>query len=286
MSQGGIDGEDGERAGRHLGDGCQLPTVLPVGQLGSGLSQPLSQVIGQGPDGPPGIVGGPFVPGTDRGRLPDPDEGPRAKALLVVVDQGHDHGVHVLGPMVGPSQSDAGRPGAEGLQRGPVVTDPFGEDGQQSVVGQHVVGGGEGRGVAVGGPAVLGAVHRYHAGQMEEGPEERIAEEGGLPEEAGVALERGEKQQPIDQTVAVVGHQHGRPAREQPVAVLDLDVAEEGADQQTSQPHHQPRAGAGRRPSGPGHRPRDRGRPEGRCRCCDVAHTCLRGRAPRRRRAG
>ena len=158
-----------------------------------------------------------------------------------------------LDPVVGRSQSDAGRPGAEGLQRGPVVADPFGEDGQQPAVGQHVVGGGEGRGVAVGGPAVLGAVHRYHAGQMEEGPEERIAEEGGLPEEAGVALEGGEKQQPIDQTVAVVGHQHGRPARVQPVAVLDLDVAEEGADQETGQPHHQPRAGAGRRPvwSGP-----------------------------------
>ena len=187
--------------------------------------------------------GGPVVPvrpdpGLGRSGDAHPDQGPRPEALLVVVDEGDGHRLDVGHPGGGGRQGDAGGPGAQWLEDRLVVADALGEDGHHPPARQQPVAAGEGPPVALRGAPVLGAVDGHHAPQLQEGPQEGIAEQGRLAQEPRIAVEGAHQQEAVDQSVPMVGHHHGRSTRDDPLAVLHLDLSEEAPGEQPGQAAH------------------------------------------------
>jgi hypothetical protein len=119
-----------------------------------------------------------------------------------------------------------------------VVADSLGEHRHHAPGSQQRVAGGERRHVVVSRLGIDRPVHRDHPRQLQERPQGRDLEQGGLAQESGVTTEGGHEKKAVDEPVRVVGHQDDRTRVWEVLAVLDLDAAEEDADQKTRQRGH------------------------------------------------
>ena len=235
---------------QHLGHGLQGVRLVPVGEVGRDVAQPVVDQRGEVAHRIP-VVG----PADHRTPLLDPrvevdgradvDQGPRAEAGLVLVV--HPHRQDLDPPHAGlpGPEDDPGGTGAHLGHVGHVLGDALGEDQDQVTVAERPVGGGEHLVVARPGAPVGGLVHGDHADPAGQATDQRDLPDDVARHDPGHPRRAVDQQHPVGEAAEVVGHCEHRAVGDGLGGQVHVDVAIDQVGGHPRQPARHPATLAG-----------------------------------------